>query len=56
MILVALVPPVWRRVMDPRVLDHYGGQVQLANRREGGRVHWGRHPRPVAGTAAVPPA
>ena len=31
MILLALVPPVWRRVMDPRVLAHYGGDRQLAN-------------------------
>ncbi|WP_081706476.1 alkane 1-monooxygenase [Nocardia sp. CNY236] len=31
MIVLALVPPVWRRVMDPRVLAHYGGNVELAN-------------------------
>jgi alkane 1-monooxygenase len=31
MILLAVVPPVWRRVMDPRVLAHYGGDVRLAN-------------------------
>ena len=41
MILVALFPPVWRRVMDPRVLAHYGGRVELANRRQGGRVSGG---------------
>jgi alkane 1-monooxygenase len=39
MIVVALVPPVWRRVMDRRVLAHYGGDVGLANRRPGAR-HW----------------
>ncbi|MBM0239953.1 alkane 1-monooxygenase [Micromonospora sp. ATA32] len=31
MIVVALVPPVWRRVMDHRVLAHYGGDLDLAN-------------------------
>jgi alkane 1-monooxygenase len=31
MILLALVPPVWRRVMDPRLLAHYGGDVTRAN-------------------------
>nr|QPA35665.1 alkane 1-monooxygenase [Mycolicibacterium mageritense] len=30
MLVLALVPPLWRRVMDPRVLDHYGGQIGLA--------------------------
>lgn len=30
MLLVALVPPLWRRVMDPRVLEFYGGDVRLA--------------------------
>jgi alkane 1-monooxygenase len=31
MIVVALVPPVWRRVMDKRVLDHYDGDISKAN-------------------------
>jgi len=31
MILLALVPPVWRRVMDPRVLAHYDGDMSRAN-------------------------
>jgi alkane 1-monooxygenase len=31
MILLAVFPPVWRRVMDPRVVAHYGGDVTLAN-------------------------
>jgi alkane 1-monooxygenase len=31
MIVLALVPPVWRRVMDPRVLAHYQGDVSRAN-------------------------
>ena len=31
MIVFALVPPVWRRIMDPRVLRHYDGDVTRAN-------------------------
>lgn len=31
MLGLAYVPPVWRRVMDRRVLAHYGGDVTLAN-------------------------
>jgi alkane 1-monooxygenase len=31
MIVLALVPPVWRRVMDHRVLEHYESDVALAN-------------------------
>lgn len=31
MMCLAAVPPLWRRVMDPRVLAHYGGDVTLAN-------------------------
>ena len=31
MILIALVPAWWRRVMDPRVLAHYDGDVSRAN-------------------------
>ncbi len=31
MILIALFPPVWRRVMDHRVLEHYDGDVTRAN-------------------------
>ena len=31
MILLAAVPPLWRRVMDPKVLAHYGGDVGRAN-------------------------
>lgn len=32
MILLALIPPAWRRVMDPRLAAHYGGRLELANR------------------------
>ncbi|PSK63883.1 Alkane 1-monooxygenase [Micromonospora sp. MH33] len=31
MVVAALLPPVWRRVMDHRVLAHYGGDLALAN-------------------------
>jgi alkane 1-monooxygenase len=31
MIVLAYLPPLWRRVMDPRVLAHYGGDVTRAN-------------------------
>jgi alkane 1-monooxygenase len=31
MILLAYFPPLWRRVMDKRVLAHYGGDVTQAN-------------------------
>jgi alkane 1-monooxygenase len=31
MILLAAVPPLWRRVMDHRLIEHYGGEVTRAN-------------------------
>ena len=31
MIVVALVPPLWRRIMDGRVAAHYGGDLSRAN-------------------------
>jgi alkane 1-monooxygenase len=31
MILLAVIPPLWRRVMDHRVLEHYGGEIERAN-------------------------
>jgi alkane 1-monooxygenase len=31
MIVLAYVPPIWRRVMDPRVLAHYDGDITRAN-------------------------
>jgi alkane 1-monooxygenase len=31
MILLATVPPLWRRVMDRRLLEHYGGDLARAN-------------------------
>ncbi|OBJ10624.1 alkane 1-monooxygenase [Mycobacterium colombiense] len=35
MLLLALLPPLWRRVMDPRVIDFYGGDVRLAALKPG---------------------
>ena len=31
MIVIAAFPPLWRRLMDRRVLAHYGGEVERAN-------------------------
>ena len=31
MILLSLVPPLWRKVMDPRVLGHFDGDITLVN-------------------------
>jgi alkane 1-monooxygenase len=30
MMLIAMVPPLWRRIMDWRVIDHYDGQAHRA--------------------------
>jgi alkane 1-monooxygenase len=30
MLLLAMIPPLWRRVMDQRVLNHYNGDIRLA--------------------------
>ncbi|MGW4371860.1 alkane 1-monooxygenase [Nocardia takedensis] len=37
MVLAALVPPVWRAVMDHRVLTHYDGDLSRANTGPGRR-------------------
>jgi len=39
MIVLAVLPPLWRRVMDPRVLAHYGGDVTRANIHPPKREH-----------------
>jgi alkane 1-monooxygenase len=31
MIVLAWIPPLWRRVMDHRLLEHYEGEVTRAN-------------------------
>jgi alkane 1-monooxygenase len=48
MIVLAWFPPLWRRVMDPRLLEHYEGDVTRANvqPRKLGRV-LGRYGRPA---------
>jgi alkane 1-monooxygenase len=35
MVLIAMIPPLWRRIMDPRVIDHYGGHLDRAALRPG---------------------
>jgi alkane 1-monooxygenase len=37
MLLLAMFPPLWRRVMDPRVLDFYRGDIRLAALKPGDR-------------------
>ncbi|MFD4295063.1 alkane 1-monooxygenase [Rhodococcus sp. NPDC058532] len=32
LIVLAFVPPLWRRVMDPRLLEHYDGDLSRINR------------------------
>ncbi len=39
MFLVALVPPLWRRLMDPRVLRHAGGDPTRINGLADGRAN-----------------
>jgi alkane 1-monooxygenase len=31
MIVTAVIPPLWRRVMDRRLLDHYNGELERTN-------------------------
>ncbi|MEU4235863.1 alkane 1-monooxygenase [Actinoplanes sp. NPDC026619] len=38
MIVLALFPPIWRRIMDPMVIAHYDGDVDLANVHEPARA------------------
>jgi alkane 1-monooxygenase len=38
MIVLALFPPLWRRVMDPRVLAHFDGDITRANIQPGKRA------------------
>ncbi|SIS15640.1 alkane 1-monooxygenase [Williamsia sterculiae] len=37
MIVVAYVPPLWRKIMDHRVLEHYDGDITKANLQPGKR-------------------
>lgn len=50
MIVIAAFPPLWRRIMDHRVVEHYGGEIERANisPRKRGKV-LARYGRTVAG-------
>ncbi len=49
MIVLALVPPLWRRVMDRRVVAHFGGDVSRANISPRKRdTYLARYPAPAA--------
>ncbi|MFD0427252.1 fatty acid desaturase [Streptomyces zhihengii] len=41
MIVVAWIPPLWRHVMDHRVLTHYAGELGRANIRPGREQRYG---------------
>ncbi len=41
MIVLAYVTPLWRRVMDPKVSAHYGGDLSLANVQPSKRHRYG---------------
>jgi alkane 1-monooxygenase len=41
MIVLAYFPPLWRRVMDRRLSEHYGGDLSLANVHPRARVRYG---------------
>jgi alkane 1-monooxygenase len=48
MIVLCYFPPLWRRVMDPRVLAHYDGDVTRAN------IHPSRRAKVLARYGASP--
>jgi alkane 1-monooxygenase len=41
MAVIALLTPLWRRIMDPRVIAHYGGNTALANVHPSQRKRYG---------------
>src|SRR5919107_1461717 len=55
MVVLACVPPLWRRVMDPRVVEHYDGDLTQANilpsKRERVLRRYGSR-RPASGASA----
>ncbi|MBC9732313.1 fatty acid desaturase [Nocardioides marmotae] len=54
MIVLALVPPLWRRVMDPRVHGHFGGDMSRANIQPGKRDRiLAAYPTPVVAPTAA---
>ena len=56
MIVAAAIPPLWRRIMDARVLDHYNGDAERANihprKRERVLRRYGSR-RPPSGASAA---
>ena len=53
MIVLATIPPLWRRVMDQRLLDHYGDDLSRANIHPRTRKRVvRRYGDPAAGAAA----
>ena len=50
MIVTAVIPPLWRRVMDRRLLDHYNGELERTN------IHPRTHKRVLARYGAPKPA
>nr|WP_167973015.1 fatty acid desaturase [Lentzea indica] len=55
MILLALVPPLWRRVMDPRVHVHFEGDISRANIHPPARAKvLARYPLPQAPAGSAP--
>jgi alkane 1-monooxygenase len=54
MILLAIFPPLWRRVMDPRVLAHFDGDITRANIHPPSRAKvLARYPRPGVATRTL---
>jgi alkane 1-monooxygenase len=56
MIVLALITPLWRRIMDPRVVAHYGGDLRRANILPAKRgkllARYGSSPAPIAEAVA----
>ncbi len=54
MILLALLPPLWRRVMDPRVVAHFDGDISRANLQPSRRGSLlAAHPAPGSSTPST---
>jgi alkane 1-monooxygenase len=52
MIVLALLPPLWRKVMDPRVLAHYDGDITRANLEPTARNRYLKRYAPAGTTSA----
>ena len=51
MMVAALFPPLFRRLMDPKVVAHYKGDIRLANVQPGKLDKWlAKYPAPVVAT------